>query len=218
MEAGGGYRAIFSTADSGPDHVDALLRFRKEFFVDQLGWDLQVTAGREVDQFDTEAAYYCSLFSGEQIVGGFRAIRTDFPYLAREVFPHLARTHPFPQRRDAWEISRFGVLPGLNRTKLAKINYALMFRFAYLRGASALIAVADLAHERVLTAFGIRSARYGPPQELPCRAGSEPIRIVAGEIRIADQRDPRFQQLMDHVHLVEITDETLVLGRRRISA
>ena len=212
------YRAIFCRRDEAPEISEQFGRFRKYLFVDLLRWDLQVSAGVETDQFDAEDTCYVVLWQDDVPVGGFRAIRTDHDYLAREIFPSLATTQTFPQRRDMWEISRFGVLPRPNRLELAKINYALMFRFGYLRNATAFVAIADLTYERFLTSIGIRSARYGPPQALAHDADGTPIPIVAGEIRIADQRGPRFQRLLDHARLVEISDETLVLGRRRFSA
>ena len=212
------YRAVFCRVGDAPEVVEAFFRLRKALFVDILGWDLRVDEDREVDQFDTEFATYCALYSDGELVGGFRAIPTDQSYLARNVFPTLATIHPFPQRRDAWEISRFGVLPRSDRFELSKINYALMFRFAFLQQATCLVAVADRVHERILANFGIRSARYGPPQPLARNADGDPMEVVAGEIRIADQSGSRFRQLIDHARLVEISDETLVFGRTRISA
>lgn len=212
------YRATFFRQGDLPEAAAAFGRFRKALFVDALRWDLRTVAGEERDQFDGDETCCCALYQDGELVGGFRAIRTDQDYLAQAVFPSLAATHPFPRRHDTWEISRFGVLPLGNRFELARINYALMFRFGYLRNATAFVAVADLTYERFLTSLGIRSARYGPPQVLAHDCDGNPMEIVAGEIRIGDQAGPRFQRLLDHARLVEISDETLVLGRSRIPA
>jgi len=213
----GRFKATFCTVHQNPETVDALFQFRKELFVDALGWTLPVHHGRERDQFDTGAAEYCALLDGARLIGGFRAIRTDSDYLARAVFSRLAALREFPQRADVWEISRFGVLPGSARIA-AKTNYSLMFEFARRRRASSLVAVVDLTYERFLGVLGIRTRRYGPPQIIGETARGEPIWAVAGEIPLAEQDDPRFHALLALVKQVEITDDTVVFGRRRISA
>ena len=212
------YRAVFCTEDQNCDLVDALLQFRKKLFVDILAWDLRVTNGRERDQFDNAAAVHCALFVGERLAGGFRAIRSDHAYLAQSVFPNLATLGRFPRRRDVWEISRFGVLPGRARMQAARSNYTAMFRFAHSRQASALVAVVDLNHERLLGTLGIRTRRYGPPQPIGTDTNGQIITGVAGEIPVTEQGDPRFSTLLVAAQSIEVSDETLVFGSARVSA
>lgn len=212
------YRAIFCTEDQNRELVDALLQFRKKLFVDILAWDLQVTNGRERDQFDNAAAIHCALFADEHLAGGFRAIRSDHEYLAQSVFPHLATLGRFPRRRDVWEISRFGVLPGRRHYRAARTNYALMFHFAQQRQASGLVAVVDLNHERFLGMLGIRTRRYGPPQTIGIGTNGQIITGVAGEIPVTEQGDSRFLALLAAAQSIEVNDETLVLGSERVSA
>jgi N-acyl-L-homoserine lactone synthetase len=194
----------------------ALFRFRKSLFVDERGWNLPVCETGEVDQFDTPEAYYCGLFLGDAIIGGFRAIRCDHAYLGRDMFPHLAATRPYPDRPDYWEISRFGVLRHHRRHGV--VLYAVMFRFAEMRRAKALVAVADLGHERLLSKIGIRTRRYGPPVWLSAEETGEPIQIVAGEIPIAEQDRARLQFLRTRADAVEIRDDTLVWRPAAVSA
>jgi N-acyl-L-homoserine lactone synthetase len=212
------YRAVFTTSELNPGLVEALFGFRKRLFVDLMGWDLTVADGCERDQFDTPAAIYSALFRDDALIGCFRAIRTDEDYLVRSVFPHLATLKSFPQRRDAWEISRFGVMPVEHRIEAARVNYSLMFRLAQTRQATTLVALADLTYERFLTQIGIRTRRYGPPQCIGSRADGEPMWVVAGEIPLPEQRGHRFASILELARHVEINDETLVLGRSRISA
>lgn len=212
------FRAILCTEAQNPAVVDALYKIRKSIFVDMHGWDLRVVDGRERDQFDTAAAVHCALFRDSELIGGFRATRTDHDYLARSVFPQLAAVKSYPQRADVWEISRFGVLPSNDRLETAKVNYSLMFRFAQVRAASALVALADLTYERFLRTLGIRTRRYGPPQIIGADKAGEPLWAVAGEIPMAEQSGSRFQALLALAKQVEIEDETLVLGRIRVSA
>jgi N-acyl-L-homoserine lactone synthetase len=214
----GQLQAVFCTEEQNLGVVDRLFRFRKALFVDALGWDLKVDDGRERDQFDTDAAIYCALFRSGNLIAGFRAIRTDRPYLAQAVFPQLATFAAYPQRHDVWEISRFGVLPAEAGSITARLLYSLMFRFAYQCGASALVALADLRYERFLTQLGIRTRRYGPPQIIGVDEAGKPLSLVAGDIPLANQRGWRFDSLLKLVDDVEITDETLVLGSDRLSA
>lgn len=212
------YRAILCTKDQNPALVDDLQQFRKRLFVDRLGWRLSIKDDREFDEFDTDAAIHCAIFQDNQLIGGFRAIQTVHPYLAETVFPHLATLRAFPRRRDIWEISRFGVYSNKQRLESARINYSAMLRFAQDRSASALVAVVDLAHERLLSVVGIRTRRYGPPRLIGTDLSGRPIEVVAGEIPLAEQRGERFQTLLELAQQVEVNDETVVFGRSRISA
>ena len=212
------FKAIVSTKDQNPVVVDAFQRFRKRLFVDRLGWRLSIKDDRECDQFDTSAAIYCVLFRSDELVGGFRAIRTDQEYLAQSVFSNLATLRPFPRRRDVWEISRFGVLANVSRMDAAKMNYGVMLRFAHERQASALVALVDLAHERFLGSVGIRTRRYGPPQTIGTNLMGRTIQGVAGEIPLTEQSGERYRSLIADAQHVEVHDETMAVGRSRVSA
>lgn len=208
--------AIIFHEQSNLEMATAFFRFRKMLFVDECGWSLPVCSDAEVDQFDTHDAVYCTLLQDELVVGGFRAIRCDKPYLARDVFPHLATTRPYPERADYWEISRFGVRR--HQRKYGVALYAVMFHFGETRRAKALVAVADLGHERLLGKLGIRTRRYGPPVMLGDRHMAEPIQIVAGEIPLAEQDRSRLQFLRNSAESMEIRDDTLVWRPVRVSA
>jgi len=212
------YRAIFCRSSHAPDIVSALQRFRKKLFVDRLGWQLDTPNGLEQDQFDTVDACHCALYADNDIVGGFRALRTDGDYLVREVFPHLATLRPYPSRAEVWEISRFGILASHDQAYLARLLYSLMFRFAFSRGATALVALADLTYERYLTRIGIRTRRYGPPQIIGADRHGRLLRGVVGEIPLAEQRGPKFDQLLSLARALDVRDETSVRGSDRISA
>src|SRR3981081_4622120 len=157
------YHALITTEELNPAYVQAMFRLRKRLFVDHCGWMLSTIGEGERDQFDAWYTEHCLLFCGSDLVGGFRAIRTDYPYLTQSIFPQLA-VRRFPNRRNVWEISRFGVLPAAAEARSAQLNYALMFRFAELRSAEALVAMADLGYERLTHRQNIRTRRFGPPQ------------------------------------------------------
>jgi N-acyl-L-homoserine lactone synthetase len=211
-------QAVFCTEDQDPSVVDQLFQFRKKLFVDNLKWNLADKDGRERDQFDNPSAVHCAVFRNGNILAGFRIIRTDQPYLAETVFPQLANMAPYPKRHDVWEVSRFGVAPSEAGSMIARILYSLMFRFAHFHGATALVALTDLRHERFLTQIGIRTRRYGYPQAIGLDERGSPLFVVAGDIPIGNQRGSRFETILKLVDNVEINDETLVLGSSRLSA
>jgi N-acyl-L-homoserine lactone synthetase len=211
------YHALITTEDIDPAHVQTMFRLRKRLFVDQCGWMLNTIGDLERDQFDVWYTEHCLLFRGPDLVGGFRAIRTDYPYLTRSVFPQLA-VRRFPNRRTVWEISRFGVLPSAAEARTARLNYALMFRFAELRGAEALVAVADLTYERFLLRMNIRTRRFGPPQVIGVDRHGVELTAVAGEIPINKTDNPDLGGFLDLGRKLEISDATHVLGRASIPA
>lgn len=211
------YHALITTEEVDPAAVQAMFRMRKRLFVDQCGWVLNTTGDVERDQFDVWYTEHCLLFRDAELVGGFRAIRTDYPYLTQSVFPQLA-VRRFPNRRNVWEISRFGVLPAAAEARSTRLNYALMFRFAQLRKAEALVAMADLTYERFLARMNIRTRRFGPPQLIGADRRGRPLTAVAGEIPINETDNPGLGKFLDLGRQLEISDATHVFGRSSIPA
>jgi N-acyl-L-homoserine lactone synthetase len=211
------YRAVITTEELDPSEVQAMFRLRKRLFVDHCGWMLSTIGEVERDQFDTWYTEHCLLFCGSDLVGGFRAIRTDYPYLTQSIFPQLA-VRRFPNRRNVWEISRFGVLPAAAEARSTRLNYALMFRFAELRGAEALVAMADLGYERFLQRMDIGTRRFGPPQIIGVDSRGRPLTAVAGEIPLDETDNPGLRKFLQLGRQLEIHDATYVLGCSSIPA
>jgi N-acyl-L-homoserine lactone synthetase len=192
--------------------------FRKQLFVDKLGWTLSTAGGMEFDEFDTNETIYTLLVGTSGIIGGFRAIRCDNPYLASAVFPQLAEWRDYPTTPDCWEISRFGVMCDEAPGFVAQAAYSAMFRFALRRQARALVALADPTYERYLATLGIKTLRYGPPTVIGHDAHGRPLEALAGEIPLTGQASPRFLNLLKIANAMEHVDETLVLGSDAIPA
>lgn len=215
------YRIIFTSMGQNPALVEAVQRFRKALFIDVLNWDLAATGEFERDEFDTAETVHGALHLGNDLIGGFRAIRCDQPYLGRCVFPELASDRPYPQTASSWEISRFGVLPHVDRRHrlmAARVNYAAMFRFAQLRQAESLVAIADLTYERFLSSLGIETERFGSPQLCAADASGNSFLLVAGQIPIPRLSGPRFRDLLSCLSSVELIDETRFLRPSAVSA
>lgn len=211
-------KAVFSRRAGRPNAVTKFNQFRRHLFVDKLGWPLTVIDGQERDHFDRRDTEYCVVFRDDQVIAGFRAIRTDRDYLALSVFPQLASRKRYPRSRACWEISRFGVAPEAASPLCARLNYGLMFRFAMARGAKSLVAVADLTYERYLRRLGVQTERYGDPCTVGVDRFGNELLCVAGEIPIADQNPDRLNDLLNLTAELEIDDASFVLGPEAISA
>ncbi|MFG1465699.1 acyl-homoserine-lactone synthase [Xanthobacter sp. DSM 24535] len=196
--------------------ADDIFRLRKSIFVNELGWILTCVEGREMDQFDRNDTIHCGLFLDGDLIGTFRAIRCDRPYLSASVFPRLASHKSYPDCDGCWEISRFGLLKQHRRHAAAL--YAVMFGFGWARRARALVALADATYERFLQASGIVTVRYGEMQVIGVDNHGRDIPAVAGEIPMDAQAPALVARMRALLQTVEVSDETLVLGPRRISA
>lgn len=210
------YQAVFFSAATRPDLARSLYRLRHALFVRELGWTLAAEKDQERDEFDTNDAVYCSLSVDGRMIGCFRAISCDRPYLARTIFSHLATDTPFPTSADYVEISRFGVLGAHRQASI--LLYSLLIRFALGRNATALVALAELSHERLLNRIGLSTLRYGGVQIVGFREDGQWILAVAGEIRIPENAPPAFKALLELTKAMEIIDEASVFGRERLSA
>jgi acyl homoserine lactone synthase len=210
------YTAAFFSAATRPDLAGDLFRFRHALFVRELGWSLAAGKDFERDEFDTDAAIYCGLWGDAEMIGGFRAIACDRPYLARMVFPHMATRRTFPVSARYIEISRFGVLAAHRRA--STLLYSLMVRFGLARHATALVALADPAHERLLNRIGLSTSRYGEIQIVGFREDGRWILAVAGEIPMPQKLPPAFKALLELTQTMEIRDEAFSVGCERLSA
>jgi len=210
------YTATFFSAARRPDLAEALFRLRYALFVRELGWSLSVDSGHERDQFDTDDAIYCGLSIGGEMIGCFRAIGCERPYLAQTIFPHMATHKPFPTCAGYVEISRFGVVAA--HRQAGTVLYSLLIRFALARNAVGLVALAELNHERLLNRIGLPTSRYGNAQIVGFRDDGAWILAVAGEIPIPQEPTPALRALLSLTQFMEISDEASIFGCERLSA
>lgn len=210
------YAAKIIKSDSDKYFAERIFRFRHDLFVGELGWSLPGVKGSERDAFDSPDATYCALMSGNQIVGCFRAIPCDRPYLAREVFPYMAKHRPYPTTNEFIEVSRLGVLASYRRA--SPLLYSLMLRYGVASGAKGLVALADLAHERHLNRMRLHTVRYGSAQIVGFREDGGWLLAVAGEIPIPDPLTPDMKKLLSLTKNMDIDDEAHVLRREGLSA
>lgn len=85
---------------------DEFLRRRHDYFVKRKRWMPESPDGREVDQFDTQAATYILGIEEGRVVTSCRLIPTSEPHLVSEVFPHFCEATGVPRRPDWAEWTR----------------------------------------------------------------------------------------------------------------
>ena len=153
-------------------------RYRRQVFVERLGWPLPTFQGMEADQFDRpDTVYVVAQNDKDEIIGCARLLPTHRPYLLGKVFPQLLNGLPVPCSPDVWELSRFaaGRLDDakdkagsryLLNPMLSPIAEPLLretIRCAAAHGAKRLITVSPLGVERLIRRAGIEGRRAGPP-------------------------------------------------------
>lgn len=93
------------------NEFDEFLRRRHDFFVHQKRWRPPSPDGRELDQFDTDAATYLLGMEEGRVVTSARLIPTSEPHMVSEVFPHMCERTGVPRRPDWAEWTRTFVVP-----------------------------------------------------------------------------------------------------------
>ena len=168
-------QTVIACRSSDPAYVryaEPMFALRYRVFHQRLQWDVKPVEGREVDCFDTpETVYLLSRdVRSDRVVGGWRLIPTERPYMLSDVFPVLLHGHAVPREQGVWEISRFAFdrgsqaasagfgFAGATRDLLAETT-----RFALANGIHRFVLVVSTAVERLLRNTGIRLHRYGPP-------------------------------------------------------
>jgi acyl-homoserine lactone synthase len=168
--------------------IRSMFEARKQVFVDLLGWDLPVLAGRfEVDQFDDGHAIYLILTDAERRhQASARLLPTTRPGILNTLYPELCEA-ALPAGPDVYEITRFCLSRDMkaDARRIARDQLVTAIaRFGVEHGISAYTGVAELAWLQQILAFGWRCAPLGPPQRLGGR--------MLGALRIdIDEATPR---------------------------
>lgn len=211
------YSAEYFTLSNGSQSFVTFAELRKVIFVDQELWQLQLDQGLEIDQFDHYWAHYCLLSNHGKPIGGFRAIRTDKPFLLQEKFLFLEPPQGFPRNQTTWEISRFGITKTAPKSA-GKILYSMMFDFATKVHANKLVALTDLKHERLLKIMKIQTKRYCAPCCIGLDLNKNELMAVAGEIPITSQQQHLIKIFKNTLERIPINDQRHVFRPDFVSA
>jgi len=153
--------------------LQQMYRLRHTVFHDRLGWEVASDNGMEHDEFDNGNPVYV-LVRGDrdEVIGCWRLLPTDGPYMLKDVFPQLLAGQPAPQRPDVWELSRFALAEGnsdahgfgLSSIPVRMVQTAV--RFAQANGIRRYVSVTSVAIERMFRKLGVHVERLGPPVKI----------------------------------------------------
>lgn len=156
-----------------PQLFEQMGHYRREVFINQLGWELNTTNGMELDDFDgPDAVYVCSRDEERNVNGVARLLPTTGPYLMEKVFPQLWAGNEMPCDPKIWELSRFAMVNSANSAGVSLHQASAIAASTLLRqviqaaksnGAKLLITVSPVAMERLLRLNGFDVRRAGLP-------------------------------------------------------
>jgi acyl homoserine lactone synthase len=159
------------TKDNAERHLgslDQMHRIRKAVFKDRLGWDVNVSGGLEIDEYDALGPnYLLSIDRSGTLNGCVRLLPTTGPNMLRDIFPSFVTKAALPCGERVWEASRFAVSrnstaaePGISQTTYDLLIGVL--KFGLSNGISMIACVVDVRMERILRRAGWQLERLGP--------------------------------------------------------
>jgi N-acyl-L-homoserine lactone synthetase len=98
-------------------------RLRYRVFKERLGWDVQVSGGMEIDEFDAlHPAYLLQRGSDDRLQGCVRVLPSAGPNMLRDTCPALLDGRSTPASPKIWESSRFALdaVPSLEGRRWAR--------------------------------------------------------------------------------------------------
>lgn len=148
----------------------AMFEARKRVFVDLLGWDLPVLAGRyEIDQYDDPHARYLILAdTGHNHLASTRLLPTTRPHILGDLFAGLCDAPP-PTGPGTWEITRFCLDRNLRAAERRRCRDALVTALAHYaleHGITTFTGVAEQGWLGQILAFGWRAEPLGRPRTI----------------------------------------------------
>ena len=163
------------TKDNAERHLGSLHqmhRIRKAVFKDRLGWDVKVSGGLEVDEYDALGpSYLLSVDRSGTLNGCVRLLPTTGPNMLRDIFPSFVTKAALPCGERVWEASRFAVSRNSTAAELgiSQTTYDLLIgvlKFGLSNGISMIACVVDVRMERILRRAGWQLERLGPAHRI----------------------------------------------------
>lgn len=164
-------------------------QLRARVFAGRLGWQVDVSDGLEIDEFDSlKPTYILAQLADGTVVGCARLLPATGPTMLASVFPELM-PKGFLVHDRMIESSRFCVdteHAGSNRRGLAHEATLTMFsgilEWCFDRGYTEIVTVTDLRLERILARVGWPLKRISPPRSLGVTEAVAGILEVHAEI------------------------------------
>jgi acyl homoserine lactone synthase len=162
-------------------------RLRGRVFKERLDWDVSVSDGLEIDQYDTFKPTYLLALVQRDVVGCVRLLPTTGRNMLADTFPVLLDGHAAPKATGIWESSRFCVdtksvvaTAGNGLREATFLLFAAMIEWGQQRDLYAIATVTDLRMERILRRAGWHLDRLGTPRQIGA------TKAVAGLLPITD--------------------------------
>lgn len=148
----------------------AMFEARKRVFVDLLGWDVPVLAGKyELDQFDDTHARYLILADGNQNhLASVRLLPTTRPHILDTLFAELCDNPP-PRGPATYEITRFCLDRSLRAAERRRWRDALvagLAHYALEHRITTYTGVAEQGWLEQILAFGWNARLLGAPRAI----------------------------------------------------
>ncbi|MEN3746066.1 acyl-homoserine-lactone synthase [Sphingomonas sp. HF-S3] len=148
----------------------AMFEARKRVFIDLLGWDLPVLAGKyEVDRYDDVHARYLILTDAHQNhLASARLLPTTRPHILGDLFAELCDVPP-PRGPGTFEITRFCLERNLRAHERRRWRGALVAALAHYaldHGITTYTGVAEQAWLDQILQFGWQAEPLGRPRRI----------------------------------------------------
>jgi len=162
-------------------------RLRRRVFRDRLDWEVSVSDGLEVDQYDALSPTYLLGIDRQDVVGCVRLLPTTGRNMLANTFPVLLDGRAAPTSTRIWESSRFCIDTknvaataenGLREATF--LLFAAMIEWGQQHDLQAIATVTDLRMERLLRRAGWGLDRLGEPRQI---GGTK---AVAGLLPVTD--------------------------------
>ncbi len=162
-------------------------RLRRRVFRDRLEWEVSVSDGLEIDQYDALTPTYLLGVDRRDVVGCVRLLPTTGRNMLADTFPILLDGQAAPKNAKIWESSRFCVdtqnvaATAENGLKEATfLLFAAMIEWGQQHDLQAIATVTDLRMERILRRAGWGLDRLGEPRQIGA------TKAVAGLLPVTD--------------------------------
>ncbi|WP_299752494.1 acyl-homoserine-lactone synthase [uncultured Tateyamaria sp.] len=162
---------VISDAERGENQclLDQMYSLRAKQFQSRRSWQVCVTNGMEIDQFDAIGATYVIVSDGrERLLASLRILPTIGQHMLADVFPDIMGSESIIRHPLIWESSRFCVDTDRCRAYSANgVNMATkellhgLFRTALDAGLINIVSVYDVFVERILRRAGCKFDRLG---------------------------------------------------------
>ncbi len=146
-------------------------RLRAKVFKEQMGWEVPVLSGMEIDGYDALDPYYMMIREPSKgLRGCWRALSTEGPYMLKDTFSELLYGQPAPEDGKVWELSRFAIEAegpqGFGFSGISVEALREIVTFGLKMGIERYVTVTTTSIERLVRRTGVPIKRFGPPKRI----------------------------------------------------